>query len=218
MGFVQVNRTVEADLRRAELIAFPILFALLLLFFRGLVAAVLPLLTGALAIAATLLGLRIASEETRISVFAVNLVITLGLGLAMDHGLLIVTRYREELARLGPGREALRRTLSTAGRTVVFSALIVAGAMASLLVFPQPFLYSTGLGGMLVALSPARSRWSCCRPCSRCSARASTRSRQPGLGEQRTPIAGRRRPGRGTGCRAPSCAARRRSPSAPRPR
>jgi RND superfamily putative drug exporter len=76
----------------------------------------------------------------------------LGLGLAIDYSLFVVSRYREELARSGPGLEAIRATLATAGRTVLFSGLTVAAALASLLVFPQNFLYSMGVGGMIVAL------------------------------------------------------------------
>jgi uncharacterized membrane protein YdfJ with MMPL/SSD domain len=151
----QVNNTVEQDLRTAELYAFPILFLLSLLFFRSLVAAALPLLVGGLAIVGTFLMLRIASEVGSISIFALNLVTGLGLGLAIDYSLFIVSRYREEIARSGPGAEAMRRTMATAGRTVLFSSLTVAAAMAALLVFPQRFLYSMGLGGSLVALIAA---------------------------------------------------------------
>jgi RND superfamily putative drug exporter len=151
----QVNEQVEEDLRTAELYAFPLLFLLSLLFFRSLVAALLPLLVGGLSIVATMLMLRIASEFGSVSIFALNLVTGLGLGLAIDYSLFIVSRYREEIARTGPGLEAMRRTLATAGRTVLFSSLTVAGALASLLVFPQRFLYSMGLGGSLVALIAA---------------------------------------------------------------
>jgi uncharacterized membrane protein YdfJ with MMPL/SSD domain len=84
-------------------------------------------------------------------VFALNVVTGLGLGLAIDYSLFIVSRYREELARVGPGPEAIRRTLATAGRTVLFSSLTVAAALGSLLLFPQRFLYSMGIGGMMVA-------------------------------------------------------------------
>jgi len=155
IAFVQVNETVASDLARAELLAFPILFVLSLLFFRSLVAALLPLMVGALAIVSTFLALRAASELGSISVFALNLTTGLGLGLAIDYSLFIVSRYREEIARSGPGTQAMRRTLATAGRTVLFSSLTVAAALASLLVFPQRFLYSMGLGGMIVALIAA---------------------------------------------------------------
>src|SRR5215211_247781 len=148
----QVNEQVEGDLRTAELYAFPLLS---LLFFRSLVAAALPLLVGGLAIVGTFLMLRVASELGSISIFALNLVTGLGLGLAIDYSLFIVSRYREEIARSGAGLEAMRRTMATAGRTVLFSALTVAGALAGLLVFPQRFLYSMGLGGSLVALIAA---------------------------------------------------------------
>src|SRR5215204_6364161 len=161
----QVNEQVEEDLRTAELYAFPLLFLLSLLFFRSLVAALLPLLVGGLAIVGTFLMLRVASELTSVSIFALNLVTGLGLGLAIDYSLFIVSRYREELARRGidkPGAggrterwEALRATMRTAGRTVLFSSLTVAAALASLIVFPQRFLYSMGIGGSLVALFAA---------------------------------------------------------------
>jgi RND superfamily putative drug exporter len=151
----QVNKQVEKDLKMAEMLAFPLLFLLSLLFFRSLVASVLPLMIGGLAIVGTFLILRIASEFGSISIFALNLTTALGLGLAIDYSLFIVSRYREEIARSGPGLTAMRRVLATSGRTVFFSSLTVAAALASLLVFPQRFLYSMGLGGALVALFAA---------------------------------------------------------------
>ncbi|HWM53804.1 MAG TPA: MMPL family transporter [Solirubrobacterales bacterium] len=151
----QVNKQVEEDLRTAELIAFPLLFLLSFVFFRSLVAALLPVMIGLLAIVGTFLILRIASEFGSISIFALNLTTGLGLGLAIDYSLFIVSRYREEIAKDGPGLAAMRRVMATAGRTVFFSSLTVAAALASLLVFPQRFLYSMGLGGALVALLAA---------------------------------------------------------------
>ncbi|MGI8460268.1 MAG: MMPL family transporter [Solirubrobacterales bacterium] len=151
----QVNEKVVSDLRRAELYAFPILFGLSLLFFRSLVAALLPLLVGGLAIVSTFLMLTAVSELASVSIFALNLVTGLGLGLAIDYSLFVVSRYREEIAKTGPGIEAMRRTMATAGRTVLFSSLTVAAALAALLVFPQRFLYSMGIGGSLVALIAA---------------------------------------------------------------
>ena len=88
-----------------------------------------------------------------LSIYAVNLVTGMGLGLAIDYSLFVLSRYREELAGGADTRAAIHRTLQTAGRTVVYSSLTVAGALASLLVFPLRFLYSMGIGGMLVALS-----------------------------------------------------------------
>ena len=150
-----VGEQVGADIGRAEGLAFPIIFALSLLFFRGFVAALLPLFVGVLTIFGTFLVLRVVNEALPLSIFALNLVIALGLGLAIDYSLFIVSRYREEIARSGPGPEALRQTLATAGRTVLFSTLTVAAALAALMVFPQQFLYSMGLGGMVVALIAA---------------------------------------------------------------
>jgi uncharacterized membrane protein YdfJ with MMPL/SSD domain len=149
IGYEQVGRTVEEDLLRAEMIAFPLLLVLAFWVFRGLVAALLPPLVGGLTILLSFLGLRLAGEVTALSVFALNLVTGMGLGLAIDWSLLVVSRYREELAA---GDGAVGRTIASAGRTVVFSALTVAAAMASLLVFPQRFLFSMGVGGVLVAL------------------------------------------------------------------
>ena len=149
-----IGSQVSEDLARAEMIAFPILFALSLWVFRGFVAALMPPLMGALAIVAAFLGMRaVDSYVTGLSIFALNLVTAMGLGLAIDYSLFIVSRYREELARAGPGPEALARTLATAGRTVLFSALTIAAAMASLLVFPLGFLQSMGIGGILVSLA-----------------------------------------------------------------
>jgi uncharacterized membrane protein YdfJ with MMPL/SSD domain len=151
----QVNKQVEKDLRMAEALAFPLLFLLSLVFFRSGVAALLPLMIGGLAIVGTFLLLRLANEVVDVSIFALNLTTGLGLGLAIDYSLFVVSRYREEIAKSGTGIEAMRRTMNTAGRTVLFSSLTVAAALASLMVFPQRFLYSMGLGGMLVALLAA---------------------------------------------------------------
>jgi uncharacterized membrane protein YdfJ with MMPL/SSD domain len=148
----QVQSQVSADLARAEELAFPILFVLSLWVFRGAVAALLPLLVGGMTILGSFLGLRLVTFETPLSIFALNLVTGMGLGLAIDYSLFMVSRFREEL---GAGRstdEALRRTLNTSGRTILFSSLTVAAAIASLMVFPQKFLYSMGVGGVLVAL------------------------------------------------------------------
>jgi uncharacterized membrane protein YdfJ with MMPL/SSD domain len=150
-----VGEQVGKDLAKAEGLAFPIILALSFLFFRGLVAALLPLFVGVITLFGSFLGLRLINELTPLSVFAVNLVIALGLGLAIDYSLLIVSRYREELARFGSGPAALRATLRSAGRTVLFSALTVAAALAALLVFPLRFLYSMGLGGVFASLIAA---------------------------------------------------------------
>ena len=155
MAMAEVNKQVESDLQKAEMLVFPLLFLLSFIFFRSLVAALLPLMIGALAIVGTFLMLRLASEFGSISIFALNLTTGLGLGLAIDYSLFIVSRYREEIAKTGPGLAAMRRTLATAGRTVFFSSLTVAAALASLIVFPQRFLYSMGMGGAFVAIIAA---------------------------------------------------------------
>jgi uncharacterized membrane protein YdfJ with MMPL/SSD domain len=147
----QVSAQSERDLLRAELIAFPLLLLLALWVFRGLVAALLPVAAGLLVLFTTLALLRFVNGLTPITVFALNLVTGAAIGLAIDYSLLLVSRYREEIARHGPGREALVATLATAGRTVAFSAVTVATAFTSLLVFPLAFLRSMAIGGMIVA-------------------------------------------------------------------
>ncbi len=153
VAFDEINKTTSSDLQRAEMFAFPILLLLSFWVFRGLVAAALPLLVGGFAIVLTFLLLRLIDQFAGLSVFAVNLVTGMGLGLGIDYSLFVLARYREELAGGADTRAALLRTLQTAGRTVLYSSLTVAGALASMLVFPLRFLYSMGIGGALVALS-----------------------------------------------------------------
>jgi RND superfamily putative drug exporter len=142
-------------LGHAELLAFPFIFLLSLIFFRSVVASLLPPLLGGLAILGTFFLLRVVSTFADLSVFALQLTTGLGLGLAIDYSLFIVSRYREEAAHDGFGVEALRRTLQSAGRTVMFSSVTVAVAVASLAIFPQRFLYSMGIAGAIVALLAA---------------------------------------------------------------
>jgi RND superfamily putative drug exporter len=149
--FAQVNETIEADLVRAELIALPITLLLLLLIFRGVVAAVVPLAIGALAVVGTFLVLYAINELTEVSVFALNLTTAMGLGLAIDYSLFMVSRYREELVE-HPMEEAIRRTVLTAGRTVLFSALTVAASLCALLVFDLSFLRSFAYAGLAVSV------------------------------------------------------------------
>ncbi len=150
--YAQGNEVAREDLIRAELFAFPLLLLVALWVFRGLIAALLPLLVGVVTIVGTLAALRLISEFTSVSIYALNIATALGLGLALDYGLLIVSRYREEIARSGPGPAALERTLASAGRTVAISSLTVAAVLSCLLVFPQAFLRSVALGGIFVAL------------------------------------------------------------------
>jgi RND superfamily putative drug exporter len=147
----QLGEQISKDLGRAETLAFPLLILLSFVFFRGLRAALMPLVIGMVTIFSTFLLLRGINEFNELSIFCLNLVIGLGLGLAIDYTLFLLTRYREELERSGPGPKAIRDTLNTAGRTVAFSALTVALAMATLTVFPLNFLQSMGIGGAAVA-------------------------------------------------------------------
>jgi RND superfamily putative drug exporter len=142
------------DLHRAELITVPITGVLLVLLFGSMVGAMLPLVVGGVAIVGTLCLLRALTGVTDVSIFALNVTTGMGLGLGIDYSLLIVSRYREEL-RAGRTRErALARTLQTAGRTVLFSAVTVGIALASLAVFPIAFLRSFAYAGTgVVALA-----------------------------------------------------------------
>jgi RND superfamily putative drug exporter len=151
----QVNNKVSKDLARAELFAFPFIFLLSLLFFRSLVAALLPPLLGGLSIVVTFFVLRLIGNLTDISVYALNFTTGMGLGLAIDYSLFVVSRYREEAARSGFGTDALVRTLQTAGRTIIFSSSTIAVAVASLILFPQNFLRSMGIAGAIVAVLAA---------------------------------------------------------------
>jgi putative drug exporter of the RND superfamily len=151
----QSDTQVGNDLARAELLAFPFIFLLSLLFFRSLVAALLPPVLGALAILVAFFALRVISSFADLSVFALNFVTGLGLGLAVDYSLFMVSRYREEAAVSGFGADALRRALQTTGRTILFSSATVAVALAALAIFPQRFLYSMGVAGAVVALVAA---------------------------------------------------------------
>jgi uncharacterized membrane protein YdfJ with MMPL/SSD domain len=155
LTFSQLDDAIASQLPQVELIAFSILLLLSLIAFRGLVAASLPLMVGAIAVAGSLLIMRALSQVTSLSVYSLNLVTGLGLGLAIDYSLFVVYRYREELARCGHCSEALERTLGTAGRTVAFSSLTVSVALLSLLVFPQPMLSSMGIAAAIVTVFAA---------------------------------------------------------------
>jgi RND superfamily putative drug exporter len=150
----QVGKLATKDLAMAELIAFPLLALLSLLVFRG-VAALLPVGIGVLSVLGAFAALRGVNGALALSPFALNLVIGLGLGLAVDYSLFCVSRFREELGKGADVDQAVRTTMSTAGRTVAFSAVTVAAAMACLTVFPQRFLISMGIGGAVVALVAA---------------------------------------------------------------
>jgi uncharacterized membrane protein YdfJ with MMPL/SSD domain len=136
-----MTEQVQKDLETAESMSFPILFVLLLVIFGSLVAASLPLFIGGFAILGAFLILRITTNFADVSVFAINVITMLGLGLAIDYSLFVVIRFREELVRQdGDVSAALARTMQTAGRTVFFSGLTVTISLLSLIVFPQRFL------------------------------------------------------------------------------
>jgi RND superfamily putative drug exporter len=146
---------ITQDLASAETFSVPITLVLLVLVFGGLVAAGLPLAVAVIAVVGTLFALFATSLFTDVSIYAINLTTALGLGLAIDYSLLIVTRYREELARGLAPDAAVVRTVETAGRTVAFSALIVAASLSALIVFPLFFLRSFAYAGASVVLIAA---------------------------------------------------------------
>lgn len=148
----ELSEQARTDVVRAELISLPLVLVLLVAIFGGVVAALMPLAVGGLAILGALVLLRALTYVTEVSAFAVNVASILGLGLAIDYGLFLVNRFREEMRRTGQVTSALPATLATAGRTVAFSGITVLIAFAGLLFFPQPILGSIGLGGIAVVL------------------------------------------------------------------
>jgi uncharacterized membrane protein YdfJ with MMPL/SSD domain len=150
----QVNKQATSDLALSEALAFPLLALLSILIFRG-IAAALPLAVGGISVLTTFAVLRAVNVVLPLSPFALNLVIGMGLGLAVDYSLFLVSRFREELGGGADVPQAVRTTVATAGRTVLFSAGTVAAALVCLTVFPQRFLVSMGVGGVATALVAA---------------------------------------------------------------
>ncbi|MFE5140640.1 MMPL family transporter [Streptomyces fagopyri] len=153
----EMGKQSGEDLVLAESIAVPLTLVLLLIVFGSAVAALLPLVIGTIAITGTFAELFVLGSVTDVSVFAVNLTTALGLGLGIDYALLMVSRFREHLATGTEVADAVRRTVSTAGRTIAFSAGTVAAALGALLVFPQYFLRSFGYAGVGVVAIAAVS-------------------------------------------------------------
>jgi trehalose monomycolate/heme transporter len=161
--FGDVSDSVSEDIARAESISMPLVLVLCLVIFGSIVAALMPVGIGAIAVLGSFAIVRLLTTVTDISVFAINIITLMGMGLAIDYALFVVSRFREELAaRPGDGRtgvtEAVVTTVATAGRTILFSGLTVAAALASLLIFPQGFLRSMSLGGIaavIVAMTAA---------------------------------------------------------------
>jgi RND superfamily putative drug exporter len=149
-AYREVGTTIEHDLQTAEMIALPITLLVLVFVFRSVVAALLPLLGGAFAIVGTFVVLKLLAQVTSVSIFSLNLTTALGLGLAIDYSLFIVSRYREERAKGLAPPDAVIATVGTAGRSVVFSGLTVAVSLSALLLFPLPFLKSFAYAGVPV--------------------------------------------------------------------
>ncbi|OLL16774.1 MULTISPECIES: MMPL family transporter [unclassified Rhodococcus (in: high G+C Gram-positive bacteria)] len=152
---VAFTTRLERDLLFAEAIALPVTLVLLVFIFGGLVAAAVPVFVGVLAVLSALATLRLLTMYTDVSSFALNVTSLIGLGLAIDYGLFIVSRFREELDSGADPATATRRTVLTAGRTVLFSGLLLMCAFAGMLVFPQALLRSLGLGAIAAVLSAA---------------------------------------------------------------
>ena len=156
-----VNETVGEDLARAELFSMPLVVILSLLIFGSVVAALMPAVVGAISVLGAMALVRLITSFTEVSVFSINVITLLGTGLAIDYALFVISRFREELAQLPEddpkaSAKAIRVTMATAGRTVLFSGLTVAAAMSSLLIFPQNFLRSLGYGGVAAVLVAVR--------------------------------------------------------------
>jgi RND superfamily putative drug exporter len=147
--FRDVSERIERDLIRAEAIAVPVTAILLILVFGSAIAALLPLAIGVMSVLGTFFALRLLVNVTAVSVYSTNLATSLGLGLGIDYGLFILTRYREELAGGLPAHDAIVQRVRPAGRTVLVSAVTVAAALASLLLFPLYFLKSFGYAGIV---------------------------------------------------------------------
>jgi putative drug exporter of the RND superfamily len=148
----EVGRLIERDAVRAEMVVLPLTLVLLVLIFGSVVAASLPLLVGVLSILGTFFVLRVVASVTDVSIYSLNLTTAMGLGLAIDYSLFVVSRFREELARGRATADAVRTTVRTAGRTVAFSALTVAASLGALLVFPLAFLRSFAYAGIAVVM------------------------------------------------------------------
>jgi len=153
-----ITKQVGKSLRTAEGIAVPIILALLVFAFGSVVAALLPLAIGLIAILGTFAELDVLGSVTSVSIYAVNLTTALGLALSIDYALLMVSRYREELGRGQEPAQAVVRSVRTAGRTIVFSGATVVAALAVLLIFPLYFLRSfayAGIGVVLISMAAA---------------------------------------------------------------
>ena len=155
-GVIPTDETIDqqttVSITRAEGLSFPVLLVLLLVIFGSLTAACLPLAVGALGILGSFTALRLLTIVTGVSVFSLNITTILGLGLGIDYGLFLVTRFREELGRQPTVEDAVARTVATAGRTVLVSGVTVGIVLASLMLFPETILRSIGYGGVATVI------------------------------------------------------------------
>ena len=147
-----INTKIADDLKLSEAISIPLTFILLVFVFGGLVASAMPLLVGVSAILGSLLVIYLLTLFTGVSVFALNLITGLGLGLGIDYSLLVVNRFREELHSGKSVDEAIKKTVATAGKTVFYSGLTVVITLAALMLFPLMFLKSFGYAGVTVVI------------------------------------------------------------------
>ncbi|KQB83478.1 MMPL family transporter [Corynebacterium lowii] len=143
-----LDEGMAGDISRAELVALPVVAVLLLIVFGSVVAATMPLIVGVLSILGSLGILSLLASSAQVNVFAQSVVTLLGLGLAIDYGLFMVSRFREEMDKGTPVPQAVATTTATAGKTVVFSAAMVAVALSGLMIFPQAFLKSVAYGAI----------------------------------------------------------------------
>jgi putative drug exporter of the RND superfamily len=149
-AYKELTDQTQKDLELAETLILPLILLALIFVFRGVIAALLPLALGIIAIMGTLAVLRVLVSFTSVSVFAMNLTTALGLGLGIDYSLFVVSRYREELHRGAGVEQAIATSLRTAGRTVLFSSLTVLLSLSALLIFPVYFLRSFAYAGIPV--------------------------------------------------------------------
>ncbi len=147
--YEMISQLTSTDIGHAESVSLPILLILLLIIFGSATAASLPLAIGGLGILGAFTALRLLTLVTGVSIFSVNIATIIGLGLGIDYGLFMVSRFREELHRGGTTEDVVARTMATAGRTVAFSGVTVAVGLSGLLLFPETFLRSMGYGGVL---------------------------------------------------------------------
>src|SRR5205823_6168461 len=147
------NDVLQQDLRRAETVSLPLALVLLLVVFGSFVAALVPLGVGVLAVVGGIAGMFLVAPVTDVSVYALNVVTLIGLGVAIDYSLFITNRFREEMRRGRSGNNALAIAMATSGRAITFSGLTVAIGVSGMLFYQGTFLSSMGISGAIVVAS-----------------------------------------------------------------